>query len=242
MKKSVVIASFLVLLLASTGLAQDRKYHFGLQVSPNISWMKPEVEEVVYKSDGSLIGVSYGALFENYFTPNVAILTGVNILSTGGHLKYPYINTTLDGSGNPVRDTGVMERKYNLQYLEIPLVLKGSTGELLGKFSFYGQFGVGSGFNIKAKARDEYLSDKSLTGEKLVTENINAKKSVSFFRESLIIGIGAEYRLGKTAIVFAGLNFNNGFTDVLTKETSYNPLIQEKARVNTVDLNIGIVF
>lgn len=241
MKKTFPVFILVLLLTSLSSFAQNRNYHFGLQVSPNISWMKPEVEQVVYKSDGAMVGVSYGAIFENYFTPNVAFLTGINILQTGGHLKYPYINTTLVGL-NPVKDTGVMERKYNLQYLEIPLILKGSTGELLGKFSFYGQFGIGSGFNVKAKAENAFLSDHSATGEKEVTQNINVKKDISFFRESLIIGIGAEYRLGKTAIAFAGISFSNGFTDALKSSASFNPAIKEKARVNCVDLNIGIVF
>jgi len=240
MKKTLTILTLALLVWSTTGFSQDRSYRFGMHVSPNISWIKPEVEGLAYEGDGSMIGVSYGAIFENYFTPNVAFITGLSILHTGGHLKYPFIVTTLDGAGISVRDTGSLMRKYNLQYIEIPIMLKGSTGELLGDFSFYGQFGIGSGFNVKAKARDEFASDKGT--ESVITENKNVKKDVSFFRETLIIGIGAEYALGSTAIAFAGLSFSNGFTDALTSEASYNPAIKEKARVNCVELNIGIVF
>lgn len=238
MKKTFISILFLLAVISTYGQLDTRKYHFGLQVAPNISWIKPDVEEVIYKSDGAKVGVSYGAVFEYFFTPNVAIVTGVNVLHTGGHLKYPFIMATAAA----VRDSGVLERNYKLQYLELPLLLKGSTGELLGKFSFFGQFGIGNGFRIKARADDEFLSDNNLTGEKTVTNNRNVKSDVSFFREALIIGIGADYKLGKTAIVYAGLNFSNGFTDALTGESVYNPAIKEKARVNYIDLSVGIVF
>jgi hypothetical protein len=238
MKTQKTLLAVLFTILVLNVAAQDRNYHFGLHCSPNLSWIKPDVEEVIYKSDGTLIGVSYGGIFENNFTPNVGIITGINVIHTGGQLKYPYVQE----AGTALADTGVLWRKYKLQYIEIPLMLKGSTGELLGKFSFFGKFGVGSGFNIRAKADDEFLSDSNPGGEKTVVENKNVKKDISFFRESLIIGIGAEYRLGKTAIAQMGLTFSNGFTDILTEATTYKPTIKEKARSNFVELNIGIMF
>ncbi len=237
MKKAFVLVLIFFTLSVFSSKAQDRTYHFGLQASPSISWLKPEVEGIAYKSAGSIIGVSYGAILENYFTPNVGILTGLNVLHNGGHLKYPYINTD-----NPVADTGSLERKYNLQYIEIPLMLVGSTGDVLGKFSFYGRFGISNGFRIKAKAQDQFTSDKTPNVPQDAVANINAKKSVSFFREALLIGVGAEYRIGNTAIAHLGLTFSNGFTDILKSNTNYNNAIKEKARSNSIDLNIGIVF
>jgi hypothetical protein len=242
MKKAIALVVFIFVVSAFSSSAQDRSYHFGLQVSPSISWIKPEVEGIEYKGAGSIIGVSYGAILENYFTPNVGILTGLNVLHNGGHLKYPYINTTLDGAGLPVLDSGSLERKYNLQYIEIPLMLIGSTGDVLGKFSFYGRFGISNGFRIKAKAEDQFTSDKTPEAPLAAVANINAKKDVSFFREALLIGIGAEYRIGNTAIAHMGLTFSNGFTDILKGNTNYNTAIKEKARSNSLELNIGIVF
>ena len=241
MKKLSLLLIVFLLGASLHGWAQDRKYHFGLQVSPNIGWLKPEVEGIDYKGSGTVIGVSYGAVFENYFTPNVGIILGLNVMHGGGHLKYPFISTATS-AGVTVPDTGMMERKYNLQYIEIPLVLKGSTGDILGKFSFYGKFGISSAFNIKAKAEDQFLSNKSLTGEKVIVPNKNVNKDVSFFREALIIGAGAEYRIGNTASAQLGITFSNGFTDILTSNASYLPASKEKARLNTVEINIGIVF
>lgn len=242
MKKAIGLLIFVFVLSAFAGYSQDRSYHFGLQVSPSISWIKPEVEGIDYKGTGSIIGVSYGAILENYFTPNVGILTGLNVLHNGGHLTCPYINTTLDGMGLPVLDTGFRERKYHLQYIEVPLMLVGSTGDVLGKFSFYGRFGISNGFRIKAKAEDQFTSNKTPESPMDAVDNINAKKDVSFFREALLIGIGAEYRIGSTAIAHVGFTFSNGFTDILTSETNYNPAIKEKARSNSLEMNIGIVF
>ena len=233
--KNIVIAAFIVLMsLASFG--QTSKFHFGLHCSPNLSWIKPDVEEILYEGNGTRIGVSYGAIFEYFFTPNVGLVTGVNVIYTGGHLKYPYVPADLVG------DTGTLMRCYRLQYLEIPLMIKGSTGELLGNFSFYGQFGIGTGVNLKAKADDEYQSETNPGTAAIVKNNINASKDISFFRESMIIGIGSQYKLGKSAIVQAGFNFCNGFTDILTENTTIKPIIKEKARSNFVELNIAFLF
>jgi len=217
-------------------MAQFRNSRFGLNFSPNIGWLKPGVVGEVYKSNGILAGFSYGGVFEHYFIPNLALVTGFNILQTGGHLQYRSVEETTPG----VEDTGILSRRYNLQYIEIPLMLKGSTGTLLGKFSFFGKLGIGNGFNIKAKKKDDFLVSR--TQITISSDSKSAKKDVSFFRESLIIGIGAEYTLGKTAILQFGLTFSNGFTDILTGNNNYTPLAKEKAISNYVELNIGVLF
>jgi hypothetical protein len=244
MRKGKIILTGLLVLLTVTAFAQERKYRFGLHISPNISWIKPDVEEIIYESDGAVVGVAYGGDFVFSFTPNIGIVTGINVFHTGGHIKYPYVPHALDDPyiAAAATDTGIMKRRYHLQYLEIPLMLKGSTGELLGNFSFYGQFGIGSGFNIKAKADDEYTSTINSALPAEIVENKNVNKEVSFFREALIIGIGAEYKLGKTALLQAGLTFSNGFTDILTSKVSIKTGLKEKARSNYLELNIGVMF
>jgi hypothetical protein len=241
MKKIILLTGISIILLSGNLFAQGRQYHFGLFFAPNINWLKSDVQDLTYTSIGTPVKFSYGAVFEYDFTPNVGIITGINILKTGGGLQYNSIQD-ISTSSLPDSEVGSLTRKYTLQYLEIPLMLKGSTGELHGNFSFFGKFGIGSGFCISARANDEFLPDNSTTGNKISIKNINVKDNVSFFRESLIIGIGADYRLGKTAIIEAGITYSNGFTDILTGNNTYKPSVEEKAHCHFVELNIGVMF
>jgi hypothetical protein len=221
-----------------TSAQTARKFHFGLHASPNISWIKPDVQQPKYSSDGTIIGMSYGAAFENFFSPNLGIGTGVNVMSTGGKLSFTdAININVNNV--ITSDTGIMTRKYKLQYVEVPLFLIGSTGEVLGNFSFYGKFGLSSAFRIKAKADDEYTPS---TGSVITAKSVNIEKEVSFFREAMIIGLGCAYKFGQVAALYAGVTYNNGFTDVLKGENNAYPTVKEKARSNFVEINIGVMF
>lgn len=241
MRKIQIIAAISFLLSACINVtAQDsRKYHFGLQVAPGLGWIKPEIPDDVYKSDGTVLGISYGGVFENYFIDNIGIGTGINVTYTGGTLKYNHAQDVVINN-TTTRDTGILVRKYKLQYLEIPLVLIGSTGEILGNFAFFGKFGLGTGFNIKARANDEFTPDGS--SDKITTENRDVKKDVGFFRESMIIGVGASYKIAPSARLFAGFTFNNGITDILTGTNDVKTNIKEKGRSNFVELNVGVLF
>lgn len=240
------VLSSLVLIFSFTAVAQkdnagtntDKKFHFGLHVSPNLSWLKPDVQQPKYSADGTTVGVSYGAVFEKNFSSYLGIGTGINIMQTGGKLAF---TDAYDIIVNNVKisDTGTMSRKYKLQYLEVPLFLTGSTGEVLGNFSFYGKFGLSSAFKIKAKADDEFTpSAGSVISEKAT----NIGKDINFFREAMIIGLGCAFKFGDVAALYAGITYNNGFTDVLTGKNNAFPDVKEKARSNYVELNVGVKF
>lgn len=219
--------------------AQDRKFSFGLHVSPNLSWLKPEVDNEVYKSEGSGVHFGYGADFNYFFIDNIGMGIGLNFAYAGGKLKFhSQDNVMINDTSRTLQ--GIMLRKYRLQYLEIPIVLIGQTGDWLGKFSIYAKFGLGSSFKIRARADDEFTPDNSQST--FTSKDRNISSSVSFWRESVIIGVGVTYRFAKVAGINAGITFNNGFTDILTGTNPANPEVKEKARLNYVTLDIGVVF
>ena len=212
MKKVLIL---IVLLFAFYGLkAQDRAFNFGLHGTPNLSWMKSSVDGEVYKSDGAGMHMGYGAEFNYFFVQNLGIGTGVDIVYTGGKMTY-HTAMKHDVNNIEVVDTGILSRKYKLQYLQVPLVFIGTTGNMLGKFAIYAKFGLGTAFKLSAKANDKFINDKAVDTP-LTADNKNITKEVSFIRESMIIGVGATYKVAKIISVNLGLTYNNGFTDVLT--------------------------
>ena len=58
---------------------------------------------------------------------------------------------------------------------------------------------------------------------------------VNFLRASMILGAGIEYNLSGNASFYAGIRFNNGFTDILDDKKS-------KMNNNVVGLELGFFF
>lgn len=238
MKKLLTFSILLVLVYCAS--AQDRSFNFGLHGTPNLSWMKSSVDGEVYKSDGAGMHMGYGAEFNYFFVDNLGIGTGVDVVYTGGRMKF-HTAWSHDVNGGAVVDTGILSRKYKLQYLQIPLVLVGTTGNMLGKFAIYAKFGLGTAFKLSAKADDEFRNDLA-PETPLTSENKIISKDVSFIRESMIIGVGATYKVAKIISVNLGLTYNNGFTDVLTSKNLAKPNIKENAKVNYFEISLGILF
>jgi len=245
MKKPIVLLA--LLLLASFFLhAQDdnspsvqqnhgkafKSVLMGVKASPNIGWLNPDSKN--YKSEGAIFGFSWGFMCEFAFTRNYSLVTGFNVIASNGKLNYPYQQKINETDSLPT--LGSMSREYKLRYLEIPITLKMRTRDF-GKFSFYGQIGLGVGFNIRAKSSDEFTY-----GTNTLTSDENIKDQVNFMRVGLLLGIGTEFSLGGTTRLMAGFNYNNGLFDILTKKNTVNNSVEEDAKPSFVDFTLGILF
>jgi opacity protein-like surface antigen len=144
--------------------------------------------------------------------------------------------------------------------------LKLRTNEI-GYITYWGQFGLIAGFNIRSKADDiidyelaKFSNDVSTGWIKTDLPSIerpdeDIKDDIQMFRVGLLIGAGIEYSLsGNTAIV-AGVTYNNGFTNTLRGdhvqtdeadevvfENQKPKTVKLKALSNLLSLNVGIKF
>lgn len=217
--KSKITLFLLLSLVTFAAHAQYPPYYFGLKAAPQICWMKPNVDG--YESAGVKAGFSWGFIAEFNFTENHSIATGFNMLFNGGKLKFPA--TVGDVSGT-------MNRDYALKYIEIPLTLKMRTNDMNG-MRYFGRIGLGTAFKIGSKKTDEFTaSNGDVTTSK--KENYD---NISFARESLIVGMGAEYEIKEGPKLGAELIFNNGFTNILTENG-------EKAVPNFFELAFSVIF
>ncbi|TVR41831.1 MAG: PorT family protein [Bacteroidia bacterium] len=230
MKKT---AAFLVLLFLSAPLLADNDFgfRFGLKASPNISWFRTETRG--YHNSGADLGFSYGLIVDYEFAEYYALTTGLNILRTGGTLKYNYLipDGTFEGEMTEKR------RDHRLRYVEIPMALKLSTSEM-GYITYYGQFGLGLGFRIHARGNDRVpLPD----GSSLRTSDVDISDNTRFLSAALIIGAGVEYNLGGRTSMLGGLTFKNGFSNVLDTR---NPAVATRpsALNNHIEITLGVMF
>ena len=231
MKKNTIII-FVLILFASTLKAQEgiKAFNFTFRMGPNLSWLKSNSDAV--SPDGSMIGFSWGALCEIPVQTNYAFVTGFNINFAGGKVDYAGLYQS-----TPV----LIKERYSLKYLELPVMLKIKTNEVNGVL-FYGQIGLGTSFRLNSRVKRSFQIPpySSYGGPNFAPEDKNSDNTTAFIRESLLVGIGAQYALQDNLKLFGGLNFNNGFTDVL-KKGPYNTN-DPKVISNFVELNIGLFF
>ena len=250
-KTSIILTVFLILFfVTNSGFAQNTKaFRFGLKGCPTLTWLKPDVkinsqqaatlptDTKEYTSEGMIFGFSYGFMGEFTLADNYSFVTGIDITYNGGKLKYPHTQNIND----TIPTFGTMNRKYVVKYIEIPLMLKMKTNEI-GYITYFGQFGFGTSFNLSAKANDDFVYETTGDNETITNPDVDVKDDVRFLKESLIIGLGIEYSLGGTTSVIAGINFNNGFSNILKGKNDINSEIEEKAISNYLEINVGILF
>lgn len=225
LRKKYITFGLVLLLFVSFNLNAQEKpnlVQFGIKLGPNIGWMKPNSE--TYSSDGSVVGFNWGFITQFNLAENYVINTGFNVTYNNGKLKYPH---------NPDSVEGIMQRKYNLQYLEIPICLKMQTKQM-GYFTYYGKIGIGVSFNLRAKAKDVFNIEPEVTKD--------IKDDITFMRESLIVGAGLQYSLGGNTSLMFEIVFNNGFSDILKGKNSADPTIKQDAISNYIEFNLGVIF
>jgi hypothetical protein len=110
--------------------------------------------------------------------------------------------------------------------------------DLSEKFRIFGKIGIGTAFNLSAKATDEFTHEGGT--ESFTKKNIDGE--IALMRESLIVGGGFEWKIkGSTALVI-DLTYDNAFTNMLTGDDPLLPESDPKAIHNFVELGAGIVF
>jgi len=270
MKKIFLLV--LVAICTTTAIAQTKAWKIALHVDPNVSWLKPDNNNIT--AGGTKLNFGYGISIDKMFTDNYAIATGIQILNAGGKLNYYSNEVATDKSDRNTTYSSVAQvnRVYKLKYLEIPLTLRLRTNEI-GYITYWVQVGVGLGFNIKARATDEIdhkkidvatannPSDWQDTADRVIDnvggeaiENVNINDDVRLFRTSLIAGGGIEYNLSGDVSLVTGVIFNNAFSNVLRGDgvalSNGEPSIKDnkpqsfdmKAISNALSLQVGILF
>lgn len=203
----------------------------GLKIAPNVGWMSPGTKG--YSNDGARLGMTIGFVSDFYFTENYAFSTGFNFQFLNGKMSY---SDSLLIEGNPKLQNGQVYRKYNFLYLEIPLMIKMQT-KAFGKFSFYGQIGLCTGFRVKTTVKEHFVPE---TGN-AVDQQYDFNGGTTLIRESILAGVGCNYHLDESTQIFIGLNYSNSLNNVLTG-VNYKSKLNEKSMLNYAELNIGILF
>jgi len=212
-----------------------------LHATPAIAWYKPDNEKV-YESNGSKLKFAYGLLAEFRLNKVASFATGINVNYSGGTLRFigDSISYSIENDKFYIDN-----RVFNNVYVDIPLTLKMRTPEI-GAMTYFGQFGVNLGVLTKARANDKGAMNNPASAE-VTNENVDIKKDMGFMSIGLNVGGGAEYNLaGTTSLVF-GVNYHNGFANILQKKSEFltdkngNPLSMD-VQSDYISLSVGVLF
>ena len=219
MKKITLLVLFL--LAGFTSMAQ---VEIGLMVSPTISSPRFIAEDKYnFKNEGGKLGLGVGVIADYFFAQNYAFSTGLIYRSEGGELSY----RSTDESGNPIRP----QDDNSIQYIELPVTLKLFTNEVTPGTILY--FQVGGSLNTKVSANVN--NEKVINGEKVM-------KRFSIFEADATLGGGAEFQMGESTKIFAGITYHRGLSNI---DDYYRDVLADKnisIKNNSFSLDVGVKF
>jgi Outer membrane protein beta-barrel domain len=209
---------FVLLISSISAFAQDQNYQIGIKIGPTYSNVRTKTEgaNTSIERDGASINFMVGAFVDIPFRENYFFHTGINYTAKGTKV------TIQDGTylgGTPFSE------EYNHESIQIPLLLKLYTNEILLDTKLFFNFGLVPEIVLNS-------SDDSPTN--ILIEEFNT------FDFSGNFGGGMEYAIGVNTKLFASLNYYLGFLNqVKTQNTSFDEF---SLKSNLLSLEFGIKF
>lgn len=241
MKKILLLVSS-SLLLANSFFAQDdadKKFRFGLKISPTPTWLRSTDTKVVEKG-GTKFGFGFGLQTEFRINNTASFVTGIGGDFLGGKQNYKngqgyvltkdgeYIDSKdidfqkgangLNSSNNSLNRFYVIKsRSIKATYVTLPVLLKLMTKDISG-FKYFGLFGGNIAIQTKFKATDEVTeliydspTNTYIDGSSTSFSDMKPKGDLIPFNVGLNVGLGAEYNLSGSTSVFFSINYLRGF-------------------------------
>ncbi len=215
------------MLLLCAGFTSMAQIEIGLQVSPTIAGNRFIAEDRYnFEKESSSLRLGVGVIADYFFAQNYAFSTGLLYRAKGSEISYNY---TRENGG--VTETISGKDDLTIQYIELPITLKLFTNEVAPGTIAY--FQVGGSLNTKVAAQ---VNDKKvIDGEKII-------KRFNIFEADVLLGGGAEFQMGQSTKLFAGLTYHRGLTDI---DDFYEKKLGDKniaIKNNGVSLDVGVKF
>lgn len=226
-KRSIPVV-FIILFL---GTQAQSKVRFGLHTAPSINWLRSSSGYWTY--DAPRFGIKYGLGTEIFFSDNYALSFEVDYANTGGKLSNNTAFQYLTSSS--------INTTYKLQYLELPIGLKLKTNEI-GYFSYFGKFSAVPALILDGTAQ---YDTKDLSSSGVQTQFFKNGSALSQMRTTnlaLRIGLGAEYNFSGKSSFLVGIHFTKGMTSAMNNVTFGATVIPNKTFLNSVGVDLGILF
>jgi hypothetical protein len=283
MKMKKILLLLIVAVITRPVLAQvDKSMRFGIRVTPAINWMTPDNDKKVQKN-GAVMKMGIGLVTEFKITDVAWFQTGIEYTGAGFKAKYQgsdsayylykddaIVKAELSSNGDSINggyvffkeggaSNRLLERKYNIGYINIPLTFKLKTKDI-GGMTYFGQIGGNLFIKTSARGNDKVESTTynytTGTSTKVSSDlkKVDIGKAVNLMSACASIGGGAEYNMSGSTSLFFSLHYQHHFMNASKADSGY--LIRSKTENNTTKLTefsnamklrqivlaIGIVF
>jgi Outer membrane protein beta-barrel domain len=242
MKKRFSLA-LLTFMLGATVFAQEGA-RVGFRASPLISWgviTNDSTKQVPEGFDGSgKLGFSFDFVFTYGFSENIALRTGINIVTRG--TKFTNAIDSSFGLGG-----AVLNNKMSFTSIELPIGLKFRSPEFGEGMSVVGFFAVTPSINVQNKwVFDEVHAAVLDSAGGVITpaeihedEELVDVDGVNFFTASFTPGVGLDWEFDWGMLEF-GLTYHWGLMSYVNKNSANFDNL--RIRMNAISLNIGYYF
>lgn len=242
MKKILLIVSSTIL-LANSFFAQDtendKKFRFGLRVSPTPTWFRSADPKLVAGA-GAKFGFGFGLQTEFRINSTASFVTGIGGDFLGGKQSYKngqgyvlnkgggYTNSKetdfsqgttglYNSTNNGDKFYEIKSRSVKATYVTIPVLLKLMTKDISG-FKYYGIFGGNIAIQTKFRASDEItelnyniVNNTYESGATTTITDMKPTGDLIPFNVGLNVGLGAEYNLSGSTSFFFSIHYLRGF-------------------------------
>ncbi len=242
-----------------------KNVRFGLKTAGMLTWYKPDNAKK-FENNGVSAKGCYGLMLEFRLNKVASIATGFQVDYFGGKLKmldsnYYFLSKDSEFLKFADSTTGTTRyilnsRKYNTTYVTLPFSLKFKTPEI-GTMTYFGQFGINASVKAKCRVDDEINNTKWTDNfDKIKTEggatqtDLDNTSDMNLIMLALNVGGGVEMNLAGSTSILLGLNWYNGFSNVLKSDSKYlfgspnnnNAAVDQDAKASAIALTVGILF
>lgn len=266
MKKILPIVMAAVLI--STALVagegdDDKKFRFGLKVTPTPAWLRSTDKKIVDKN-GLKFGFGFGLQTEFRITSTAHFVTGIGGDFLGGKQIYKngqgYVltkdnaytdskNTDFGKGANGLYNSNnngdkfyeIKTRSIKTTYITIPVLLKLMTKDISG-MKYFGVFGGDIAIQTKFRCTDElteitYNTTTNLweSGGSVTVSDMRPSGDLIPFNIGLNVGLGFEYNLSGSTSLFLGVNYCRGF---INQYQGTSEIIVDQIKTN---MNMGTI-
>lgn len=226
---------------------------FGLKIMPSLNWYSPD-KTAKYASNGTNAGFGWGLTIENKITKTASFVWGLEMRYDKGDINYvdstyylisndEFINVE-DTVGKNYSTYLLKNRKHNVNYITVPLMLKLKTSEI-GYMTYYGELGLLTQFKLKGRADDEVNDFGKATDVTL--EKLDISKEMNLVKLNFSVGGGLEWNMSGSTSLTLAIHYNFGLTNVYKSDSEhlYNSSaekIKQNATSNNIALSVGMLF
>ncbi|WP_167852245.1 porin family protein [Hymenobacter elongatus] len=224
-----------MLVLGASAGAASAQVEIGLKLSPSITYLRTDSPSALdFQSEKSKLSLGGGLVVDYFFGQNYAFSTGLWLAGKGGTITY------LDLDPNSVSTVPSIrrEQKIGLQYLEVPVTVKLFTNDVATDVKLYFQLGGTAGGVIATRINDEKRYKDPSNGN----AETESSKHVIIPDVSALVGAGAEYQLGQSTKIFAGISYHRGLVNIdkyFDKDRGFQDVTLKN---NEIALDLGIKF